>query len=166
MPRVSVVAAATLILAAACTSASEGDVGGEGASVGGLDAGISDAELTEAADIVVEGEIVAHSAGAFRDHPDLKSSLTPGERELVDGGYRYAEWTLSVTRWIKGTGESALLVFTPGERAAGVGVEGATPERLPEGGLEAGGSYRFWLSQWEGFIEPTHYIVVRARGLV
>lgn len=134
-----------------------------GVIVGGFDAGLTDAQLSDRAPIVVTVTVNSERIAPLDTHPDLPADWETEEfgSELVNGGAARHEWRVTVDSTIKGSVPASLWA-----------VRGLTGENH---GLEASGSplgdtvavgsaYTMWLEPdpWFG---GDYYVLVRARLL-
>lgn len=152
-----ILSGAVAVLVAACSS----DDGGRGAATGrraptggvaGFEERLTDTELTQAVPVVVEGVVTAERRGFYADHPDLEVDLTAEERQLVDAGLRYVEWTIRVEKVAKGAAPPSLVA----RRAYGASglVEGELPHP-PVGERRV-----FWLEPGEAYTSTPYYVLV------
>lgn len=134
--------------------------GGERAQAGaGLQASLTDEELTARAPVVISGQVESSRVAPYASHPDLRATDDPYVEDLIRGAATRPEWHVDVVEVIKGALTSPIWIVG-GISAEGVLVEDSDRDTGDE--LETGGVYTFWLEPDALFGSP-YFILLRAK---
>jgi hypothetical protein len=121
----------------------------------GLEANISNKDLTQAVPLVIEGVVLERSSGPYAQHPNLKAILTDEEQSLVSQGLRYVDWKIEVRNVIKGHAAGTIIAQRAFDGGFAAG-EGELPNP-PVGELRT-----FWLGLSDAYTTNAHYTLIRS----
>lgn len=131
---------------------------GSGVKVDGYLKSVSDADLSEAVEVLVDAEVLSVRVIALRDDPALPSDweADPELARFVRSGATFRKWELRILANLKSTTPTEIWAVSGG--ALEPDHDGLRGSDAPSAGEHA----RFWLRRFPLF-GPTHFILVRAR---